>query len=85
MTQKQFSAAQVKQGKGDPQTPRQAPLTGPTYKMPKRIKALLATFAEPHLQGHYRRMMLDAHVTAIKHAAESAKKKSKEKDLTQLL
>lgn len=69
----------VKTTKGDPMPPRQPRMTGPTYKMPKRIKTVLATIADPQMRGHYKRMMIDAHVTALRHAAEAAKKKDKNK------
>lgn len=70
---------QAKQ-KGDSQTPRKTPITGPTWKMPKPVKALLTTFVDPHERGHYKRMMMDAWATQQRHALESAKKKGKSED-----
>jgi hypothetical protein len=74
---KQQAQQYTKTQKGDPQTPRQVPVTGPTWKMPKTVKALLTTFTDPHQRGHYKRMMIDAWHTQQKHAAENAKKRDK--------
>lgn len=63
--------------KGDPQTPRQATHTSATYRLPNKYKPLIASIADPQMRGHYRRMLIDADVTAAKHAIEAAKKKDK--------
>jgi hypothetical protein len=67
----------TKTSKGDPRPSRQPRLTGPAYKMPKRVKTLLSRITDPLMRSHYKRMMIDAHVTALCHAAEAAKKKDK--------
>lgn len=63
--------------KGDPQTPRQAKHTGPTYRLPKTVKAMMTTIVDPAARGHFKRMMIDAYVTSQKNAAELAKKRDK--------
>ena len=63
--------------KGDPQTPRQAKHTGPTYRLPNKYKPLLASIADPQMRGHYKRMLINADAAALKHTAENAKKKDK--------
>jgi hypothetical protein len=69
---------QAKQ-KGDSQTPRKARVTGPTWKMPNTVKALLATYVDPHMRGHVKRMFIDAWDTQQRHLAEMAKKREKNK------
>lgn len=63
--------------KGDPQTPRQPRLTDKNYRMSKANKRLLTTFVDASARAHYKHMLIDAHVTAIKHAVELAKKRDK--------
>ena len=66
--------------KGDSQTPRTPRDTNATYKMPKSVKTLMSTLVDAHARGHFKRMMIGAHVTALKHAAESAKRRDKNSD-----
>lgn len=63
--------------KGDPATPRQPRLTDKNYRMSKANKRILTTYVDPVARAHYKHMIIDAHVTALKHAAESAKKRDK--------
>ena len=67
---------QAKQ-KGDPQTPRKPRLTGPTWKMPKSVKASLSMIVDPVARAHFKQMMIDAWATQQRHAAENAKKKDR--------
>lgn len=71
---------QVNVQKGDSQPARKAPITNQNYKMPKMVKYALSTIVDPHARGHYKRMMMEAHVTALRHAAEIAAKKNKKNE-----
>lgn len=66
--------------KGESQPSRQPRLTGPTFRLPKSVKAAMTTITDPHARGHFKRMMIDAWVTQQRHAAELAKKKDKKAD-----
>jgi hypothetical protein len=77
MAQKQFSGVQVKQSKGDSQTPRKARATGPTWRMPHAVKNLLGSERDPLQRAIYKNMMVEASAYATAQAIELAKKKDK--------
>jgi len=67
---------QTKQ-KGDPQTPRKAPATGPTWRMSHAVKNLLGSERDPVQRAIYKNMMVEASAYASAQAIELAKKKDK--------
>lgn len=53
---------------------------GQNYRMPKSVKTFLANIVDPHLRGHMKNMMLEAHDYNVAVAIELAKKKDKKKE-----
>lgn len=65
--------------KGDPATPRKAPVTDSKYKMKSSVKFLLANIVDDHARGLAKRAFIEAEVYAARQAVELSKKRDKKK------